>query len=146
MCMGFECTRSPPLNMDMTYTIRYVPDLDSNLINNTIAPADDRMEIIKDWLVDLEKSILDEGIRNPVVLTQRDGVLTSRYGGTRTMLAQKHNLKIPAVIADFDDVFEDYEKLETWEIDKHFQDKPKKIRPKANGINMSGLPGTFETY
>lgn len=130
----------------MTYKIRYIPDLDSSIITNSIEPSPERMVEIQDWYNHIEKSILAEGLRNPVILTARNGILESRYGGTRIKIAQTHNIKIPAIIADFDEIFPDAETLETWEVPAKFKDKPKKILFKPYGINASGLPDTVEEF
>lgn len=101
---------------------------------------------IQEWYDHIKKSILEEGFRNPVVLTAKDGKLEPRYGGTRVKIAQEHGMKIPAIIADFDDQFPEAETLETWEVPDKFLDKPKKILFKTYGINASGLPDTVEEF
>ncbi|NJO64271.1 MAG: hypothetical protein HC836_40710 [Richelia sp. RM2_1_2] len=92
----------------MNYKIKYDPSVDSSIIRNVIVASEPRFQSLGDWLPRLEASILREGVRNPVVLSAHkpeDGGITPRYGGSRIYVAQKYGLRIPAIIADFDDIF-----------------------------------------
>lgn len=128
----------------MTYEIRYTPAIPARFIDNEIEPTPERIQEILEWFTGLEQSILEEGVRNPVVLTQRDRKLTSRYGGTRILIAQRHGLTVPAVIADFDGRWKQLELISMETIWDKFPDRPRKIIPKPNGLNVSGLPGTVD--
>lgn len=126
----------------MKYVVKY-DILPSRTINNTLKPDQERIKKLEDlekFFTKLEISILGEGIRNPIVITalSKDDI-TPRYGGSRLMIAQKHNLDIPCIIADFDNVFPSSKILsDIAKIYKCFKDRPKKIFLKPHGINMSG--------
>ncbi len=123
------------------YTIRYTM-VDSTLIETNIEPNRVRVEklnMVNGFFIKLEKSMLEEGIRNPVILTAQQGKLINRYGGSRVMIAQKHNLIVPAIVADFENRFPDGEILiGEKQIREKFTDKPRKILIKHYGINVSG--------
>ena len=126
----------------MNYVVKYGV-LPSKMINNTLEPDQARIKQLEDlqkFFTKLEVSILGEGFRNPIVITALSKEdITPRYGGSRLMIAQRHNLDIPCVIADFDNVFPSLEVLsDIAKIYKCFKDRPKKIFLKPHGINMSG--------
>ena len=125
----------------IVYQIRYA-QVDSRLIENSIVPNKVRIEklnAVNGFFIKLEQSIMKEGIRNPVVLTSQGGKITNRYGGSRVLIAQKYNLIIPAIIADFDGRFAHGELLTSIaQIEEKFKDKPRKILLKHYGINVSG--------
>lgn len=125
------------------YKIKY-DIINPLLIDNIIEPSETEMTERHEWFVKLEASIKQYGIRNPVILTAKliDGEqsITPRYGGCRVMYAQKYNILVPSIIADFDNIFPNSKIIQSWEIEKYFKDKPKKIIPKENGINASGCP------
>ena len=122
------------------YKVKYNPAVNSSIINNIIQATDERYASLGDWLGRLERSILREGFRNPVVLTSKDDGITPRYGGSRILVAQKHNLTIPAIIADFNDTFPDSIEIgfDIKKIRSLFKDQPKSIYFKPHGINISG--------
>ena len=127
----------------MTYKVKYDPAVDSTLIRNIIEASAPRFESLGDWLPRLEESILREGFRNPVVLTAKRidrGGITPRYGGSRIHVAQKYGLVIPAIIADFDNIFPTAEIIgqDIKKIRAYFKDQPKHIHFKPIGINISG--------
>lgn len=129
----------------MMYTVKFDPEVDSSLIRNIIVASPPRFKSLGDWLPRLEESILKEGYRNPVVLTakkQENGGITPRYGGSRIYVAQQHGLAIPAIIADFDNIFPNAEVIghDVKKIRSLFMDQPKHIFFKAIGINISGCP------
>jgi hypothetical protein len=127
--------------MGQTYKTRFavVSALD---IDNIIEPPLERIQEMEEkngFFSKLEKSILEEGFRNPIVLTSKNDRLTPRYGGSRIMIAQKHKMDIPAIIADFDDRFSNAEILsDANKIRSKFKDQPKSIHYKPHGINISG--------
>jgi len=97
----------------------------------------------------LEKSILNEGFRNPITITcgypkkrswdcvppemhQTDPkklfFLETTTGGSRLWIAQKHNMTIPCLINDWTGRFNDHPELTNIEeIKKLYVDPPKKI-------------------
>lgn len=116
--------------------------IDARCINNTIAPKPKRIEQLNNvngFYRKLKKSIINEGIRNPVVLNAKDNEITTRYGGSRIYIAQDLNIKVPAIIADFDNMFPNALILEALtDMYDLFVDRPAKILPKPYGINVSG--------
>lgn len=126
----------------MDYITKY-DVLPSRSINNTLEPDQARIKQLNDtdkFFTKLEVSILGEGFRNPIVINacSKDDI-TPRYGGSRLMIAQKHNLDIPCIIADFDNVFPNSKILNNIAaVYKCFKDRPKKIIPKPYGLNVSG--------
>ena len=125
----------------MNYVIKYAV-LPSSIIENTVKPSSARIGVLDKqmgFFAKLEKSILRDGFRNPIVISASKKKITTRYGGSRLMVAQKHNLHIPCIIADFDELFPDAVRLNgEAEIRKYYTDQPRKILIKEYGINMSG--------
>jgi len=126
----------------MNYIVKY-DILPSRTINNTLEPTQERIDQLnklEGFFTKLEISILGEGIRNPIVISAKSkDEIVPRYGGSRLMIAQKHNLDIPCIIADFKNVFPDSKVLkDVAAIYKCFKDRPKKVFLKPEGINMSG--------
>lgn len=129
----------------MDYKIRYVQEIDANIIPNVQEPPQDRIDSMNsenNWFEKLEESIVNHGLRNPICLTAKDGILDIRYGGSRLMISQKHNLKVHAIVADFDDRFPDAETADPNDpvtfVRSKFVDQPKKVIFKPHGINISG--------
>lgn len=131
-----------PLTFIIPYSIRFIPDLDSRYIENEIEPSGPERSGRAVWFDRLERSILREGFRNPVVLTARRTAtelsLTPRYGGSRIWVAQKHGLGLPAIVADFDDCFPEAPEVDPADLWRLFGDPPRKIILKRHGINISG--------
>ena len=123
------------------YVVKYAI-LPSNQIENDLRPNDDRINLLnetQEFFIKLEGSIIREGFRNPIVVTATRKKISNRYGGSRLMIAQKHYLEIPCIIADFDNVFPDAKVLNGIDqIRSYFIDQPRKIIFKPYGINMSG--------
>ena len=108
----------------------------------------------------LEESVLREGFRNPILVTagwalekhivrlpeemrenHKKILVCDRHGGSRLWVAQKHNMDIPCIVSDFNDIFPNEKILKTQEeIQKHFMDTPQKIKLNPNGISVSHLP------
>lgn len=115
----------------------------------------------------LEESILKEGIRNPISISClkykkdsifqwaskeikfpktdnyiKDGVLLicRLHGGSRLWTAQKYNLKIPCLVADFADYFTEEPLTTKEELFSCFQDRPKDIQLREFGIFIESLP------
>ncbi len=126
------------------YTIKFSV-VEARKIQNPLVPNEDRMKKLNaetGFFDKLEASILKEGIRNPIVINayieNDEVVLENRYGGSRLMLAQKHDMEISCIIADFDNIFPDAEILKPHKIKDKFQDKPRHVKFKTHGINVSG--------
>jgi len=109
----------------------------------------------------LEESILKDGFRNPIsvrcgwcsnhksvslpIEMQEDStkiLICDNHGGSRLWVAQKHNLKIPCIIADFVGRFSNELLIEKTPaaVLKFFKDKPQRIRIKSHGIGVHRLP------
>jgi len=126
----------------MLYTIKYIEKIDPHLIKNEICPSEDRIKLLNsenNFFIKLEKSILKEGIRNPIIIEATKEKISSVYGGSRLMIAQKYNIPISCIVADFDNIFPNSLILKSIDdILKYFKDKPKKIFLKPHGIRASG--------
>lgn len=111
----------------------------------------------------LEQSILQEGFRNPILVTagwayhqhKRLAMRIPRYlpnemktdyskilicdrnGGSRLYMAQKHGLNIPCIVSDFCGRFNKSKPLYTEdEIKKYFKDPPKHIVFDERGVDI----------
>lgn len=138
------CKKFTSNSSGVKYVIKFVT-IQAKLINNTIHPNENDLLERKEWFFKLKESILKEGIRNPVVLTakideHREISITPRYGGSRIMIAQTYNLRVPAIVADFNNIFPLGDCIKQEDIRNYFQDKPKKVIIKDYGINISGCP------
>lgn len=124
----------------------------------------------KQFFRNLEKSILANGFRNPIVVstglfseefkkfepqinynqyrrrippkTNLDEVIACyEYGGSRLWVAQKHKLDIPCVVNDFANMFPDEPTINTSEeLLKYFTDRPGKMIWKDYKVTISQLP------
>jgi len=171
--------------MDKLYTLRYGV-LDSSIIFNECGPysggpvgwdeeaVKKREEVAlrhiksqndaRGFFTNLEKSILKEGFRNPILvnagwcpvirdrgknlrlpLEMQDDhtkILTCNInGGSRLWVAQNHNLEIPCIISDYVDRFPEFPILETKEdILSYYTDKPQKIMIRKDHFRIRLLP------
>ncbi len=126
------------------YKVKYAV-LPSNMITNNLEPDESRQQILEDenqFFTKLEKSILKEGFRNPIVITALKDEITNRYGGSRLMIAQKHNMNIPCIIADFAEVFPAAKEIHINDIKKYYKDEPMFLYLQPHGINISGCKNT----
>ena len=122
------------------YKVKYVI-LNSNKIENVLEPDNiqkQKLEKENQFFSKLENSILQQGIRNPIVVNAFHNKIIPRYGGSRLMIAQKYNMDIPCIVADFDNVFPNAKEINLSQAIEYFIDKPKYIYMKPNGINCSG--------
>jgi len=166
----------------MEYDLRYAV-LDSNLIFNVCGPLSagpigwDEPNIKKrevaaqkyisimnrkqGFYTKLEKSILQEGVRNPILVkcgwcperTLRrlpismqkninNILVCDSNGGSRLWVAQKHDLKISCLISDFVGRFSNEQLVEKTSNAalKFFKDKPEKLVINDHGIGIYDLP------
>jgi len=151
-------------NPPPSYTIRYVK-LNSNEIINALLPRDpidhiNRLNHKNNFYERLEKSILKDGIINPILINagwcypirrswlppgisgkERHLLFCDKCGGSRLWVAQKYNLEIPCIVSDFYGRFVDQEQLFTiGDILKKFRDKPKSIKLLPSGVHFTNLP------
>lgn len=126
--------------MDYIVKFDYIP---ANDIKNTLVPPIKRQETLERTLrfySKLEQSILDYGFRNPIVVSalKKDDIRI-RYGGSRLLIGQKHDLLMPCIISDYDNIFLDAEILQDEEhILTKFLDKPTRIEYQKQGLICSG--------
>lgn len=122
------------------YKVKYVI-INSNKIENVLEPDStqkQKLEQESQFFSKLEDSILQQGIRNPIIVNAFCDKIVPRYGGSRLMIAQKYNMDIPCIVADFDNVFPHIEEISLSKAIQYFTDKPKHIYMKPHGINCSG--------
>lgn len=99
------------------------------------------------WWSRLERSIRDEGLRNPILtVSVKEGVFM-RYGGSRFYTCKKLGLeRVPAVVLDFVGRFEHWRELETEDdIRSVYTDRPETILMDEGQIlhcPHSHLPGS----
>ncbi len=127
----------------MNYAVKYLV-LDPNDIKNPMGPSDHQIRYMNEengYFIKLEESILREGFRNPINVWVKDnGDLTSwYYGGSRLMIAKKHNLSIPCIVSDPINKFPDAKILnDAEEIRSMFKDRPITVIFEEKGMNISG--------
>ncbi len=91
----------------------------------------------------LEQSVLEEGFRNPVLIYATESGNYVYYGATRTVVAKKHNLALPCVIADYAGKHTDGEELQTRDdIVSKFKDPPSHVVIKPDQLNIWGCNHT----
>lgn len=171
--------------MSRSYKLRY-GTLDPNIIFNEVGPfsggkpgwSEEAVRLREEkgfkhikfineqtgFFDNLEKSILKEGFRNPILINAgwcakiRDRGINNRLplemqedhskilscsqnGGSRLYIAQKHNLKIPCIVADYVDRFPEFKLLETKEdVLEQYIDKPQKIMLLKDSFRIYHLP------
>jgi len=76
-----------------------------------VVPSKHKRDRLYPFYENLEKSVLEESFRNPIFCNSIEQGTFCKYGTSRLWVAKKHNLPIPAVIADFDGRWDDLEKL-----------------------------------
>ena len=76
-----------------------------------VIPPQNKIDRLYPFYENLEKSVLEEGFRNPIFCNSIEQGTFCKYGTSRLWIAKKHGLSIPAVIADFDGRWRDLEKL-----------------------------------
>lgn len=125
---------------EIPYTVKYAV-LPSNTIENTMCPSE---ELIKEqneeeeFFIKLEKSILEGGVVNPIGVAAKKDKIYVTYGGSRLMIAQKHNLDIPCVIADFDNVFPKAKLIKEEEIPSYYKNPPTHFQLRAAKLYIHG--------
>lgn len=116
------------------------------------------------FFINLEKSILKESFRNPILICAgwcpkirdrgRNGrlplemqedhskILTCNInGGSRLYVAQKNNLEIPCIIADYVNRFSDFLLLENKkDVLSYYKDKPRKVMFTKDEFRIVHLP------
>lgn len=110
----------------------------------------------------LERSIISEGIKNPIIITSgycppgivkflpnqylhdedySELLVCDRHGGSRLFFAKKHKIPVPCIVNDFNGRFSDLKELSTLkEIKAQFIHKPKKVSHSKDGIHITDLP------
>lgn len=88
----------------------------------------EKLEAENGFYTKLERSILEEGFRNPIFgKSIKEGTFCV-YGSSRLWIAQKHQLLVPAVIADYTGRWDHLEELkDEEEIRAKFKDQPEEL-------------------
>ena len=108
-----------------------------------VTPSAHQMKREGQFYLKLEKSILKEGIRNPIFCNCFEEGTFCRYGTSRLWLAKKHKLEVPVIIADYTGEWKDLELL----VDKNdvldkFRDKPEVLELNKKEMRFDGCPHT----
>ena len=117
----------------MKYIVKFTL-LDPNTIyNNTWSRLDliEKEDKKNGWFIQLEESIKQEGIRNPIITftKYRTGELRVLVGGSRLYIAQKLEILIPCIISDQKNFFPNARQLKSKdEIISCFKDPPRHIK------------------
>ena len=100
-----------------------------------------RLEQESGFYTNLEKSILEEGVRNPIFCNAYKEGTFCRYGTSRLWIAQKHNLKLPMVVADYAGTWDDLEELKSKAgILKKYKDKPEIVEIGKEEMRIDQCP------
>ena len=106
-----------------------------------VTPNQDKQYLLKDFYQKLEESILREGFRNPIFCNSLEEGTFCRYGTSRLWIAKRHNLEIPAIIADYKDRWNTLEELfSEEEIRSKFNDQPKIIEITEQEMRIDACP------
>ena len=125
---------------EINYIVKYAV-LPSNSIENTMCPSE---QLIKEqneeegFFIKLEKSILEDGVVNPIGIAAKKDKTYVTYGGSRLMIAQKYNLNIPCIIADFDNVFPEAKLIKEEEIPRYYKNPPTHFQLRAAKLYIHG--------
>ena len=128
----------------MNYKVRFM-HVRARDITNVFEPPEYRIkqeEESRQFFTKLEASIRKEGVINPVnLLAMKDGGFRVLMGGSRTWIAQKLDIVIPAIVTDSFNLYPDAETLETVEeVLAKFKDKPHGIEFRDRQLNLQGCP------
>lgn len=89
----------------------------------------------------LVESIKKEGIRNPIFCQSMKEGTFSRYGTTRLWVAKKYKLKVPCVIADYTDRWDELQKLSSKaQILSKYMDKPEILEINQDSMRIDACP------
>ena len=98
-----------------------------------------RLEYQNNFYTKLEESVLKEGIRNPVFCQSIEEGTFCRYGASRLWMAQKNGLKIPCIIADYVNRWDELPELKTKNaVLAKYKDAPSTIVLTADEIRIEG--------
>lgn len=108
-----------------------------------VNPSAHQKKLMGDFYIKLEKSILKEGIRNPIFCNSYEEGTFCRYGTSRLWLAKKHQMDVPVIIADYVDRWSDLELLtDEDDVLARFRDKPEIIEIGKDEMRFDGCPHT----
>lgn len=122
----------------------------------------DRLNNVNEFFIKLERSILEHGFKNPILINagcvlprkfdmlptymQEDSekiLFCHNNGGSRLWIATEHNLKIPCIVSDFIDRFEGEKEIKSREeFLACYNDPPRQFSFREFGITVKGLPLT----
>jgi len=138
-------------------------DIQGEIIYNHVAPPPEYIRLMNmqnNFYINLEKSILDEGVKNPILVVAGHENIIAKYklpdkmqkniskalvcnanGGSRLWIAQKYNMDIPCLISDFADCFLEFSAIsEIPEIIKYYKYPPQEIGMNDDGLWIRNLP------
>lgn len=140
---------------DASYDVRYAP-IDSSLIFNFLEPKPHRFKNNPKFYQEIEKSVLENGFFNPVIVVVQDKNQRKKYfmnnlpakirsldspvvvcirGGSRLWVAQRNKLSIPCIICDYTNAYNEAEKLHSVDqINAKFKYPPENITLTEYGI------------
>lgn len=116
------------------YRVHFVPLIPSQNICNALVPNEHELKRCEAFYNKLEASILEEGIKNPILvnagfcpsISQRylpdnmkqnsqDILVCCKWGGSRLYFAHKYDLEIAVLVSDFIGKYSAYEECFTLE-------------------------------
>lgn len=116
------------------------------------------IETKKKFYTELEESILKEGIKNPILVAagyvppRKFNMLPPEMksdsskilfchsnGGSRLYIAQRYNIQIPCIVADFIDRFNNPEIKTEQELRSYYKDKPIGIQYWDHGVTIKQI-------
>jgi hypothetical protein len=126
------------------YKVRYgmIP---SKQIENKLERPEEEIESRFEFYEKLEKSITD-GFRNPISVTAKNGELFCKmHGGSRLYIAQKLNIDIPCLIADFNNIYSDFETINSFEeLYSKFKDRFRFMKLRYLGVFIDSLKWSLD--
>lgn len=135
------------------YVVRLLT-LPANDILNLLAPNEVVLEKRKEWYKTLEDSILEDGVRNPIMVNagkcddylrgrlpkewkqDHDLILVCcRYGGSRLFMAQKHDLEVTCLVSDYIGRYEDKQLIKyKEEVEDMYEPRLREVVITINGL------------
>lgn len=116
---------------------------------------------LNNWFSDIENNILTNGFLNPIIvhagwvapkekhkLPTKDPsnlFVLFHIGGTRLYIAQKHNLEVPCLVCDFNNLVDGIDPIyDPIQAKEYFTKPPLRIDFKSQGAILSGIDKDLE--
>ena len=148
---------SSPSSSTKKYTIRYgilpATDISDSVIvanplygtpigkwgSRPVTPDGCKMNRLRGFYAQLEQSIKEEGILNPIFCNCFKEGTFSRYGTSRLWIAKKLQLSLPCIIADYTGEWSHLEELKTEEeVLSKFKSKPEILEMDDDSMRFDG--------